>query len=324
MYVGDQTGTFEPMSAVVGPSPWTYEEAFARHSGLLSPSEQQRLRRSRVAIIGMGGVGGIHLATLARLGIGAFRIADPDRFDMANFNRQYGAEMGTLGKNKAQVMAEKALAINPELDLTVFTEPVGPDNVDRFLDDVDVLVDGVDFFNIQTRRLVFREAQRRKIWALTAGPIGFSTAWLTFDPEGLSFDRYFDLHDDMDLLDQLVAFGVGLAPAATQRGYVDISQINVRQAHGPSAALACHLASGVTAAETLKILLQRGNLRPAPWYFQFDAYRQVFRKGRLRWGNRHPWQRLKRWWLRRHFAGQLADSSETAPVSPAEMPVDVQ
>ena len=54
-----------------------------------------------------------------------------------------------------------------------------------------------------------------------------------------------------------------------------------RAGRGPSAGLACHLCSGVVAAEILKILLGRSPIRPAPWYFQFDAYRQRLRKGRL-------------------------------------------
>src|SRR5690242_11608727 len=62
--------------AVTGPvpGPWSYDTAFARHRGLISAEEQGRLRRSRVAIVGMGGVGGIHLVTLARLGIGGFHV----------------------------------------------------------------------------------------------------------------------------------------------------------------------------------------------------------------------------------------------------------
>ena len=86
---------------------WCYDEAFARHRGLLSAAEQERLRQSRIAIAGLGGVGGVHLATLARLGIGAFHIADPDDFELANFNRQHGANVDTIGRSKAAVMAEQ-------------------------------------------------------------------------------------------------------------------------------------------------------------------------------------------------------------------------
>jgi molybdopterin/thiamine biosynthesis adenylyltransferase len=250
----------------------------------------------------MGGVGGIDLVTLARLGIGRFTIADPDVFETVNFNRQYGATLGNIGRGKAEVMAEEARAINPDLELRVFNEAITSENVADFLSGVDVLVDGIDFFSIEARRLVFREARDRGIWAVTAGPIGFSTAWLVFDPDGMSFDRYFDLHDGMDRLDQLIAFAVGLTPRATHLRYLDLTRVNPQAATGPSAALACHLASGVAAAETLKILLDRGPLRPAPWYFQFDAHRHVLCKGRLHLANRHPWQRYKRWRLNRSLA----------------------
>jgi molybdopterin/thiamine biosynthesis adenylyltransferase len=280
---------------------WSYTEAFSRHRGLLSEDDQDRLRSSRVAIAGMGGVGGIHLATLARLGVGAFHLADPDHYEAGNFNRQYGATTRTLGRSKVEVMADEARAINPEVELRLFREPIGPGNVDAFLDGVDMFIDGVDFFAIEARRLLFREARRQGIWALTAGPLGFGTAWQVFSPDGMSFDAYYDLHDRMDRLDQLIAFAVGLAPRATHLRYLDLAQVDLRTGRAPSAGLACHLASGVMAAETIKVLLGRGPLRPAPHYFQFDAYRQVLRRGRLWLGNRHPLQRLKRWFLRRRL-----------------------
>jgi molybdopterin/thiamine biosynthesis adenylyltransferase len=295
------------------PGGFSYNEAFARHRGLISADDQERLRRSRVAIVGMGGVGGIHLVTLARLGIGSFHIADPDRFELANFNRQFGATTRGLGRPKAEVMAEEARAINPEVNLRVFAEAITPGNVADLLDGVDVVVDGIDFFAIEARRLVFREARRRGIWAITAGPIGFSTAWLTFSPTGMSFDEYFDLDDAMDRADQLVAFLVGLTPQATQRPYMDFREVDASTGRGPSAGLACHLCSGVAGAEVVKILLGRSPIRPAPWYFQFDAYRQILREGRLPWGNRHPWRRLKRRLARRQLdrLGWLSHVSET-------------
>lgn len=299
---------------------WSYQQAFARHEGLMNAGEQDRLRRSCVAIVGMGGVGGIHLATLARLGIGAFHIADPDCFELANFNRQYGATTQTLGRGKADVMADQARAINPEVELRVFAEAITPDNVGEFLRGVDVVVDGIDFFAIDARRLVFREARRRGIWAVTAGPIGFSTAWMAFSPTGMSFDTYFDVNDGMDRWDQLIAFAVGLTPRATHLAYLDLSRVNPRSGTGPSVGFACHLCSGVAAAKVVKILLNRSPLLAAPWYFQFDAYRQLLRKGKLRWGNRHPLQRLKRWYLRRRLHAVLEGQLEaTKPLPAGEM-----
>lgn len=93
-------------------APWSYDEAFCRNLGLISPTEQQRLRNSRVAIAGMGGVGGIDMVALARMGIGKFTIADPDVFEIRNSNRQYGAMRSTNGQAKAEVMRNIVHDIN--------------------------------------------------------------------------------------------------------------------------------------------------------------------------------------------------------------------
>ena len=295
---------------------WSYEQAFARNRGLLSQADQRRLRESCVAIAGLGGVGGVHLMTLVRLGVGRFILADPDRFEAANFNRQCGARLDTLGRPKVEVLAAEARAINPELDIRTLPEAVDAHNVDAFLDGADLLLDGVDFFAIEARRLLFAAARKKGIWAITAGPIGFSAAWLVFDPRGMSFDDYFDLRPGMSRLEQLVAFGVGLAPAGTHLAYLDLSRVDLRATTGPSASLACQLCSGVAASEALKVLLRRGRVAPAPVYHQFDPFTLRYRSGRLWWGNRHPWQRLKRWYLVRRFAGQAA-APHQVPSPPA-------
>jgi molybdopterin/thiamine biosynthesis adenylyltransferase len=254
-----------------------------------------------VAIAGMGGVGGIHLETLARLGIGSFSIADGDEFEIANFNRQRGATVATIGRSKAAVMARIAESINPEAEVFVAAEAVTIDNVDQFLRGADVLVDAIDFFAFDTRRMIYRAARDRGIWVVTAGPIGFSTAWILFDPSGMKFEDYFGLTDEMAPVDQFTAFFMGLTPRGTHFPYFDLSCVDRRTARGPSVGAACQLCAGVVGAEIVKILLNRKPLRPAPYYSQFDAYRGVLRQGRLRFGNRGPIQRLKRMALRRRM-----------------------
>lgn len=292
-------------TAKSGRAAWNYDDAFKRNRGLIGPAEQRQLRSARIAIAGMGGVGGVHLATLARLGVGKFTIADPDVFEVANFNRQYGATVSNLGRNKAAAMADAARDINPELDLRVMPTRVDEQNIDEFLRDVDLFVDGLDFFAIDVRRMVFRKAAERGIWAVTAGPMGFSSAVLAFDPAGMSFDRYFDLTDSMDYGAKLASFAVGLAPRATHRGYTDFSGVSIAERTGPSAGIACQLAAGTAAAQTVRILLKRGNVLAAPRFCQLDAYRGVAKNGRLRWGNRGPLQRLKRWLVMRTFRDQF-------------------
>ena len=282
-----------------------YSEAFARNLGLISAAEQQQLSKSRVAIAGMGGVGGVHLMAMTRLGIGRFRIADPDNFELANFNRQYGADTSSIGKEKAATMASVARSVNPELEVDHWNHKVTAENVDDFLDGVDVFVDGIDFFSFEARRMVFNECRKRGIWAVTAGPIGFSTAWVVFDPQGMSFDEYFDIQDGMDKYDMFAAFTCGLTPKGTHWGYLDLSQVDNAAARGPSVGLACNLASGVASAEVCKILLGRQPVRPAPFFCQFDAYRGLLRQGKLRWGNRGPLQRIKRRILRKRIESIL-------------------
>src|SRR5690606_3309293 len=148
--------------------------------------EQNALRDKRVAIAGLGGVGGFHLLTLARLGVGRFRIADLDRFELANFNRQAGAVVSTLGRAKVDVLAEMARDVNPECELSLFREGVSEANLDRFLDGVDLYVDGLDAFAFQAREAVFAHCARRGIPAITVAPLGMSAALLNFVPGGMT------------------------------------------------------------------------------------------------------------------------------------------
>jgi molybdopterin/thiamine biosynthesis adenylyltransferase len=298
-------------------SAWSYREAFTRNLGLISSPEQERLRASRVAIAGLGGVGGIDLVALARLGIGKFTIADPDVFEMRNTNRQYGAMVSTEGRYKADVMRQIVHDINPEADIRVFREPIGPENADAFMEGADVLVDGIDAFEIDLRRLLFRKARERAIHALGAGPVGFSTVWVIFSPKSMTFDRYFDLSDRMNDIEKFVAYVVGMAPSSLQRSYMNLAYLDVENRTGPSAGLACHLASGVVAAEVLKILLQRGRIRAAPFYHQFDAYRSRYICKRLAAGNRNPLQRIKRRWLVNYIAQKMKRAGQDRIATPS-------
>lgn len=278
---------------------WNYDLAFSRNQGLISSEEQTRLRNCRVAIAGMGGVGGEHLITLTRMGIGKFTIADPDQFEVANFNRQYGGSQKSVNKNKAEIMAKEALDINPELDIRVMTDPVTASNVDQFLDGADLFVDAIDAFVVDARRITFAAASDKRIHAISAGPVGFSTVWLTFDPSGMSFDEYFDLQETDSPEVQRFKFLTGMVPSLLQRSYLDPSHVSIREKRGPSVCPACKLAAGVLAIESLKLLLGRGHVRVAPIYHQYDAYKQRLVKKRLRFGNRNPIQKLKLWWLKR-------------------------
>jgi hypothetical protein len=279
-----------------------YDSAFSRNIGWVTESEQARLRNARVAVAGLGGVGGIHLLTLARLGIGRFSIADFDVFDIVNFNRQAGATMSTLERPKVDVLAEMARDINPEIELRCFPNGVQRETLDAFLEDVDVYVDGLDFFAFEARRATFAACRRKGIPAVTAAPLGMGTALLVFGAEGMSFEDYFGL-EGCDEMEMSIRFLVGLSPAMLQRGYVaDMSRVNLAERRGPSSIAACQLCAGVTAVETLKLLLGRGGVKVAPWASQFDAYRMRYVHTWRPGGHRNPLQRLMRLLVRRQLA----------------------
>ncbi len=269
-----------------------YQTAFSRNIGWVTKEEQQLLRNKRIAIAGMGGVGGSHLLTLTRLGIGNFHIADFDTFELANFNRQAGASTSNLNRPKVTTMAEAALDINPELDIIRFTSGVTPENLNEFLEDVDLYIDGLDFFAVKARRMVFAACAERTIPAVTAAPLGMGTALLNFLPGKMTFEEYFQLEGYPED-EQLIRFLIGLSPAMLQRGYlVDPSTVNLLQHRGPSTPMACELCAGAAATEALKILLHRGKVLAAPHGLQFDAYRNKLAHTWRPGGNKNPIQQI--------------------------------
>lgn len=272
---------------------FSYEAAFDRNIGWVTEWEQAALRGKRVAIAGMGGVGGVHLLTLARLGIGAFNIADFDTFDLANFNRQVGATMDSIGRPKLDVMAEMALAINPELRIGRFGQGVTPENTDAFLADVDLFVDGFDFFVLDIRRRVFARCAELGIPAVTAAPIGMGTGFLAFVPGGMTFEQYFRLEGQPEN-EQYLRFLMGVAPRGLHRSYlVDPTRIDLAAKRGPSTAPSCQLCAGMVGVAAVKLLLRRGDVKPAPYHHHFDPYVGKLAITRLPSGNAGPLQRAK-------------------------------
>jgi len=120
-----------------------YEDLFTRNIGFVDENEQALLRTARIAVCGVGGMGGAIAQVLARSGVGALSILDKDRFEPSNNNRQIYSHVGTWGRTKVEVTAEELGRINPELEVRVF-DHFGADNVDAVLDGVNVVINGMD------------------------------------------------------------------------------------------------------------------------------------------------------------------------------------
>ena len=280
------------MSTVHQVVDFDYHRAFSRNIGWLTRDEQEILRNCRVAVAGLGGVGGAHVLTLARLGLGGFSISDFDDFEVHNMNRQAGAFMSTMGQAKLDVMARMAQDINPEADVQLFPQGVSSDNVDDFLRGASVYVDSLDLFALPARRIVFARCRELGIPALTAAPLGMGVAFLHFSPSGMSFEDYFKL-EGHDIDEQYARFIAGVSPAMLNRKYLVAPEaVNFKERRGPSTPMACDLCAGVMGTEVLKVILGRGRMRTAPWAMQFDAYRQKLSWTWRPFGNANPLQQL--------------------------------
>jgi len=292
---------------MAGTITFDYARAFSRNIGWVTETEQATLRKSRVAIAGLGGVGGAHLLTLTRLGVSHFNIADFDDFDLNNLNRQAGAFMPFMGHAKIETVARMARDVNPELDIRLFPQGIQPENVDEFLRNVDVYVDGLDFFALPARRMVFSKCREMGIPALTAAPLGMGVALLYFHPDGMSFEEYFKVagHEQQE---QYARFIAGLSPAMLQRSYLVVPEaVNFTRRQGPSTIMACDMCAGVLGTAALKVLLGRGPQKAVPWAMQFDAYRQKFRFTWRPFGNSNPLQWLLLKFIRPVLRGSPPD-----------------
>lgn len=121
------------------------QEQFSRTALLLGDDGVQHLAKARVAVFGIGGVGGYAVEALARSGIGALDLVDHDTVSLSNINRQIIATHDTLGKLKVEVAKERIHAINPDCHVRTFPVFFLPDTVDTFdFSQYDYVVDAID------------------------------------------------------------------------------------------------------------------------------------------------------------------------------------
>ena len=118
---------------------------FSRTELLLGKEAMDKLKNSRVAVFGIGGVGGYVCEALVRSGVGAFDLIDDDKVCLTNLNRQIIATRKTVGKYKTDVMKERMLEIHPDVDVRIHKCFFLPENADEFpFDEYDYVVDAVD------------------------------------------------------------------------------------------------------------------------------------------------------------------------------------
>ncbi|HHF7038180.1 TPA: ThiF family adenylyltransferase [Streptococcus mutans] len=153
------------------PNEEMYWERVNRSLGWLGNTEaeqrerQEKLKNAVIGIAGTGGIGGQLAQRLVRLGVRNLKLADPDTFDISNMNRQMGADLEHIGKNKAEVVAEMTYALNHDVNIAVYPEGITPETAQDFVEDCDYVLDQMDFYEVANRYALhqaFRKSDKAK------------------------------------------------------------------------------------------------------------------------------------------------------------------
>ncbi|MBS7642946.1 MAG: HesA/MoeB/ThiF family protein [Candidatus Bathyarchaeia archaeon] len=159
---------------------------------------QEKLRKTIVCVLGLGGLGSIVSLYLAGMGVGRLRIVDSDIVEEVNLHRQILYDMDDLGKPKAYAAMDKLHRLNPEVEVEALVCHVDEQTIDRVIDGVDIVLDGLD--NFETRRIVNRACFRYSIPYVYASVIETYGSIAVFKPgESGCFECIFRGVSDEDL-----------------------------------------------------------------------------------------------------------------------------
>lgn len=139
------------------------EEQFSRTELLIGKDGVEKLKKSKVAIFGLGGVGSYVVEALARSGVGNFILVDNDIISETNINRQIIATYKTIGKPKIQIEKERILEINPNAKVKIFKEFFMPESPDFFDKNVSYIVDAIDTITAKIELVVRAKKMNKPI-----------------------------------------------------------------------------------------------------------------------------------------------------------------
>ena len=244
-------------------------QRFERNLGFISQDEQERLEGSTVAIAGAGGDGGMLAIQLARMGVGEFKLADPDPFEIENINRQAACTDKTVGINKAEAVADYILSINPDAKVTTFTDGITRENTEEFASGADLLIDETEFTMHALGIMLAREARKNEQPVLTALNIGFGALVTTFDPHGKPLEKLLGFKAD-EPLDEISEKEVSLDRwLPFLPNYVDLKvfgKVATGEKSAPSIAPGVAIAASMGATQAFLNLAGKTNHRPKPVY----------------------------------------------------------
>lgn len=217
-----------------------YDEVYIRNIGLFNAEQQEKLKNSKVAIAGTGGVGGIQAVVLARCGIGELTIMDPGIFDEPDMNRQYGAMKSTIGRNKAVVTSEILKDINPFMKVNVYDRALQTEKeLEEFMEGSELVVDAIEYMGFDYKAMFAEVARKKGLYNFTCPIPDFTAILITFDPDGMTLEDFYLAPSDREsqktyVIPQKCFFGRNYI-SENLKAFIDKKQPYISTFSGPAA-----------------------------------------------------------------------------------------
>ncbi|MFI1331888.1 ThiF family adenylyltransferase [Streptomyces sp. NPDC020845] len=267
----------------------TYDEKFYwervdRNLGWLgnTPEEQrarqEKLRDSVIGIVGTGGIGGAVAMRLARMGVRNLKLADPDIFELSNVQRQMGADVKTIGRNKAEVVAEMTYDLTKDVNIDVFPEGITPDSAEEFMDGCDYVMDQMEFYQVKNRYALhraFRKSDRCK-FMLKIPTVGHTVIVYKYTKDSMTIEEVYDIPEDAEftpeVINKLVERAIAVMPPYPGREMIDHWFVDMERM--PIFGACPPMAEGILTERLALEILEIPGLEPLPvqpGYAIFDS-----------------------------------------------------
>ena len=232
-----------------------YWEMVSRQMSIVSKSQQEKLKNSKITVIGCGGIGGAAIEMLARMGVGNLQIVDKDSFDVSNINRQLMSSFYSVGKSKTQVTEDTIQSINPFIKVESFEGELNESNVEKIVAGSDLVIDALD--NLVSRIILSRCARELEIPFIHGAIHGTMGQVTVFNNETPSYEELFKLPSknnelSTEVIDEVLKLSQDIPPVL-----------------GPVP----NIVGCLQASEAFKVITGKGRVILAPKVLNFDLMR---------------------------------------------------
>jgi molybdopterin/thiamine biosynthesis adenylyltransferase len=164
-------------------------------------TNQEKLRDATIGIAGAGGIGGATLHRLVRMGARHLRIADPELFEASNMQRQLGASLDTIGRNKAEVTAEQAFALTRDVEIEVFPEGVTAESAVDFVEGCDIVCDQIEIYEIDAKYALHQAFRASKTChtAIAVATVGHGALVHKYTRDSMPIEELYDIPEGVPM-----------------------------------------------------------------------------------------------------------------------------